>query len=885
MKTMSWLSRNRNRESAPTGVRRLVMGAGAAILAMATGIAAAQSPVAQIPASATQPVAPQGYSLHEAIDLGGHMVSTTGSGAMYDTLVNEQSGPRVLGETFQLHALPGAQHTPIDSLTAFGSGFGGDPYDFAKIDFFKGRIYDFSGMFRRDRQYFDYDLLGNPNIPSGQSIPIGPTTAPVGSYAWPQVLQSPFLYNTVRRMTDTNLTLAPLSKVTYRAGYSQNIFEGPSLSPSGYQVAGSYDLLLQENQRNSADNFYGALDWKILPQTRLTFEEQVDHYKEDSWFSADPNTFRFQEPDGTKVALLADYDALTPYKTISPTVTYSYPACNSNSTGGTPPVSAPNVPGGLPIINPACNVLSGYQRYQPTRLLFPTEIFRFQSSSIRTVSMNGDIRYTNANMSLPSYYDNFQGLAGTSREITYTATASAKREVFAADYGIEWQVTQKLGLSEAISYSNLQQPGTATMTSGTTVTTPAVANEETITYPTLTTTPVAAGKSTFEGSGSIGVPLPDFFGQKFTNNNLTATWDGWSRASLSLSWLHNRHVIAEGIPHSAALAVGATTNGTVTINQNGGIFGASLRPTDKWDLNGTAEVLYADNVFTPVAPRQLQHYRVHTLYRARAWATFSGAYNDMELHNNTNNNQADIAPAFSGSATGAAYAGPLDHVAHSRVASLGAQIFPNERYGLDFDYAYSDVYTATNICYLGGSNAAAGLPAAAPANGAVCPSTSAGRSGTYDFGPVRDFEDAPTQSGSVAFSVAPTTALHSNIGYRISSVSGSRFYNDPRDVAGSLVSTYQTPFVDLAYTVHKWVWKAEYNYYGYGEGGPSGAAYCSTSDPVPTSKTNFTPIAPAVVACNSLAGVQTGMTISPAGETAPRNFHANNITLGMHYEF
>jgi hypothetical protein len=39
-----------------------------------------------------------------------------------------------------------------------------------------------------------------------------------------------------------------------------------------------------------------------------------------------------------------------------------------------------------------------------------------------------------------------------------------------------------------------------------------------------------------------------------------------------------------------------------------------------------------------------------------------------------------------------------------------------------------------------------------------------------------------------------------------------------------------------------------------------------------------------VVPCSSLPQ-QTGMTISPAGETAPRNFHANNVTLGFHYEF
>ena len=119
---------------------------------------------------------PTGYSIHQSVDLGGHMASITGSGAMYDTLVNLQSGPRVLGETFEMHALPGNKHTLIDSLSAFGSGFGGDPNSFTKLDFSKGKLYEFSGMFRRDRQYFDYDLLGNPNIPTGQSIPIGGST-------------------------------------------------------------------------------------------------------------------------------------------------------------------------------------------------------------------------------------------------------------------------------------------------------------------------------------------------------------------------------------------------------------------------------------------------------------------------------------------------------------------------------------------------------------------------------------------------------------------------------------------------------------------------------------------------------------------------------------
>ena len=144
--------------------------------------------------------------------------------------------------------------------------------------------------------------------------------------------------------------------------------------------------------------------------------------------------------------------------------------------------------------------------------------------------------------------------------------------------------------------------------------------------------------------------------------------------------------------------MGATSNGTVTINENGGIFNAALRPTANWNINGSIEMLYNDNAFTPMTPRQTRQYRVHTMYRPKPWATISGAYNDLEHHNNTNNNQAAVAAN-----DGPAYAGPLDHVDYSRVAGMGAELFPNEHYGIDFNYAYSDVYMADNICYLGGA--------------------------------------------------------------------------------------------------------------------------------------------------------------------------------------
>src|ERR1700728_4891198 len=345
-----WISRGQIEKRSLAAARCIFGAMAAAILGLTAGTA-----VAQVPIFVSHQAAPDGYTLHESIDLGGHVANHDGSGAMYDTLVNQQSGPRILGETYELRALPNTKNTLVDHLKAFTSGLGGDPNDVAKLDFSKGKLYDFSGLFRRDRQYFDYNLLGNPNLPPGQSIPIGPAAAPTGSYAWPQETQSPFLNNSVRRMTDTKLTLLPLSKVTFRAGYSQNVFQGPSLTPSGYQVAGAYDLLLQEYQRNSTDDWTGSVEWKPVSRTRLTYEEQVTHYKGDSYYSLAPQYFNLQEADGFRVAVLQNYD-----NPINQAVGIT---CNAGV--GAASIYPAQTPNGLPIVDPACNVITSYSRFQP----------------------------------------------------------------------------------------------------------------------------------------------------------------------------------------------------------------------------------------------------------------------------------------------------------------------------------------------------------------------------------------------------------------------------------------------------------------------------------------------------------------------------------------
>jgi len=175
MKNIGLFSRLFRQAQGSAMMHRIAGVAGIALL-MTMGIAGAQTsvPGAQLATPDPNTVVPDGYSIHQTIDLGGHMVGLSGSGAMYNSMINVHSGPRMLNQTIEMHALAGKKGGLFDNLSGISSGYGGDPTNFSKLTASKGKIWDFSGLFRRSRQYFDYDLLGNPNITTGLSTPIGP---------------------------------------------------------------------------------------------------------------------------------------------------------------------------------------------------------------------------------------------------------------------------------------------------------------------------------------------------------------------------------------------------------------------------------------------------------------------------------------------------------------------------------------------------------------------------------------------------------------------------------------------------------------------------------------------------------------------------------------
>jgi len=403
----------------------------------------------------------------------------------------------VQGETFEMHALPGNKHSLVDDLSAFGTGFGGDPSILAKVNASKSKYYEFSGLFRRGRLYSNYDLLANPNIPGGQSIPIGPANVPTSSLAWPLVNRSPVMFNTVRRMTDTNLTLRPFDTITYRFAYSHSTMEGPALSPSYTLFGMKYNALLQQYERNGSDDFLGAVEWKPSRATKISFEMQGNHYKSDTFFTLDPNGFLVQEADGTP-AYLGNYTALTPYgvPTGTTATTNITSICNTASMGTayTGPtvytiLSPANKPGGLPIINPACPVVTSYTRTQPTRIWTPTETIRLQSTAIKNIAMNGNVHYTLGTSNMPNYYESSQGLGAASAATALAVRSAistggygvAHRAVIGADYGVTWQISPVFSLADQASYSSIQEPSKTFIPAPVTLSTTAAPNQ-TINY-------------------------------------------------------------------------------------------------------------------------------------------------------------------------------------------------------------------------------------------------------------------------------------------------------------------------------------------------------------------------------------------------------------------
>lgn len=758
------------------------------------------------------------YEVHQSFDVGGHIANINGSGSMYDTMVNLASGPRILNHTMEAHVLPGSKHAIFDTLFEGSTGYGGDPNNITTLRMSKGKIYDFFGMFRRDRQYFDYDLLGNPLVSTGVVS---------NGYTFPQVEDAPHLFNTVRRMTDVSLTLLPLSKFSFRAGYSKNTNEGPSFS----SIHIGADALLNQYWRNSTDGWQGAVDWKPFHGTTITYEEHITHYKGDSTWQLAGTTLTL--PNGSPVSL--GFDNVTPVGAVSATTGCSVDA-------GKPSILSVNASGA--VANPCVNGYVQYSRYQPTRTLFPTEEFHFQSSTLKNVQMTGRFLYTGASMNMPAYNESFNGLesrvvttiakvppgtapaayctkATSSGVTTYndcastiniTGSGKAQRIDVTADYGLVWQMSKDFSLSEQYDFQNFRQPAILNLPevdgySASMIATPAVS---------IPVSPTLAPVNSL--------------GQQIESNRVIGEWEATSWIQISLGYVYRARTIsvARSLATEAVTAPDLLTY-TQAIHENGGTLGLLLRPTHNWRINTNIETSWADAAYVQNDPRQAQRYEVRTTYKPKDWATFYGAFHDLEKRDSV----------FL-----------VNYLAHSRAFSAGASINPSERYGLDLSYGYIDVFSRSTNCFYDpvGSQPADAIAMPSGATAPPCGNLNVYSSAT---GTVSNpafygtsYFNAPTHYASASIVLTPVKPLQAVVGYRVSAVDGSTEILNPAEVSGTLQSKYQTPYGRLEWKLTRaWALKGDWDYYGYGE------------------------------------------TSGSTGPTTPRNFHGNICTLGVHYEY
>jgi hypothetical protein len=750
-----------------------------------------------------------GYAIHQSIELGGHVADHFGSSAMWDTLVNLDTGPRVLTHVFNMHSVDTTKTPYYDDLTTNSFGYGGDPYATTVLRVSKGRAYKLDGDFRRSRQYFDYDLFGNPLIPDNAV----PQTS---------VLDTPHLYNTVRKTGEVNLTVLPLSRVSVRSGYWRTGVEGPSFSSNVNKSL--TNPLLDQWWRYSNETYTGGVDFKLFPKTILSYDQYITHFKQDTTWRL--TQFEDQLADGTPVT-----QGLNVFTT----------AANTCLVAGT-----------TNTIKPSCNGTLNYHRFEPIRTLFPTEQFRFVSASIPRVQMNGRVSYSGGSSEANHYNEAYAGWSDKSINTTgrnvillsgigpNSHLGSLRRINVSADYGVTVKIGPKVELSDVVDFRSFRDPGLTQPVQQTQFGT-SLANTSNFFTPALCPPPYTASTCPLHTKSTAAdisqTYRQSYFGQTSTTNTALAFWSPLEKLRLSIGYRYRDRSIIKTLQNTttstftppfanrgacATVALNADGTCTVTpastpaiekneIHEHWALFGMAAQPTSQWSVKLNVDAMYADEAYTQISPRQLQHVVLRTFYKPQPWVSVSGAINLLESRDNVE---------F------------VHHTAHSRDFSFGTSFEPSDKWALDLNYSYDNDFSRTDVCYF----ASAPLPGAGTC---AIPGSVANIEPFMGTGYYND----PTHFGTISLMLAPMRKVRTNFGYQINVSDGHAEILNARQVPGSVQSEYQTPFADVALSLApQWTWKAAWNYYGYGEG-------------------------------------------SAIGPTLPRSFHGDVFTLGVRYAF
>ena len=559
----------------------------------------AQTPTtspAPSPAPPSEPdgVTAGGYQIHSSIEVGYRSTNVSGSGDMYDTLVNLQSGPRILDQTLTMQSVD-HQGLLFDDLYLSSFGWGGDPNNALRLRADKNKWYNFAGSFRRDQSFFDYDLLANPLNPP-------PPPAPGGSSPSIPILNSPHEFATTRRMTDVDLTLLPQSRVSFRLGYSHNNMTGPSYS----SIHEGTEASLLQDWNTTMNSYRLGVDFRIAPRTVLSYDQFLDYYKGDTDYQLNPlNEALLPTTPASSVSLGLSIDTL-----------------NKEPCAIVPPATSLIVNGTL--TNVACSAYFNYSRNQRIRTTTPTERVSLRSNYFQRVDLVASYSYSSATSSTP-LDESFGGLITRTSTLAFlgTGTADANRISDVLDLGATVHLTKHLRLIETFYFWAYRIPENGNFSE--------VDNDCINTKACTLLTPLSATAPTTSPTVQQAS-----FNQTWIKNQTELAWDISKKVGARIGYRYGdrkfNHFL-DYLPGDVDHFVGL---------EKTALLGLWARPTHALRLNFDFEHTNYNAVFVRLSPRKEARYRFQTTYTPRSWLTLGGSINILQESN------ADIQTQYVG---------------------------------------------------------------------------------------------------------------------------------------------------------------------------------------------------------------------------------------------
>jgi hypothetical protein len=812
--------------------------------------------------AATQGVDSGNYNIQQTIDFGYRLNEVGGNYQTYDTFVNLQSGLRLFDYSLDMRSL---NHDGLlfDNLHFSNFGYGGDPDDVSRLHIDKNKWYNFDASFRRDVNFWDYNLFANPLNPASLN-PVGSLTT--GCYvgkpttAFPQgapaicsnpsvgIANSPHSLNLVRRMQDYDLMLFPQSRVRFRLGFSHDRDLGPGFLTG--DIGGSVPDL-PENFSYTTNEYRAGVDFRILPRTTISYDQFLNFFKQDNSAllspAATPGSFNYQAFNGNPVYMGLIWSNQTPAEAL--------PCANTITNSATSP----------PTVAASCNGYSYYSLIDGRpRDFTPSERLRFESNYFHNFETSGSFGYSSFDNKIPDINEYLVGWTTRTQSPGSTTAGPADAKEISVDanwYGV-YAVTEKFRIEDQFRYYNWRIPGlwnsilgslfntipggiglgapVGTFVSANCAGASFLVNE--VTCPNHTSSSAADLVDAYNANFLKQDMKSNTFKLDYQFNQRTSAYVGYLydhryiyQSSLSYTTANiyfpggaagtaaNYYLAARGNCASGPSATcvlnpdgsmtftpttppPAPTTFALAIDEDALVAGFHSRPVDTLLLTGDLTWGYNTAAYTRISPRQVQGYKLHATYTPKPWATLDGA---VEIHENRDDVET------------------VNNLEHDRSYSFTTTLMPNQKLAVSFGYNYWDVFTQSDICFNYTVSSANPTPppttitdATSPPGVATfacnIPNASVGAAGVdtlFTYASTDHFAHADVMW-------KPARRLTAALGYGGSFVRGNTISLNPLMPSGTLDYNYQMPYASITVVIRRGLsYKTAWNYYGFNEAG------------------------------------------------------------------